>query len=85
MDDLGIRPGDIYEDCALHPVLCMTIDVAEDEITGISLIAGSQPRSCSLKQWGVVKLALDDIATIKPILTPMLREGSPSWGEGECA
>ncbi len=65
MDDLGIRPGDIYEDCFFHPVLCMTIDVAEDEITGISLIDGSQPRTCSLKHCGVVKLALDDAVAIK--------------------
>lgn len=65
MDDLDIRPGDIYEDCAYHPVLCMTIDVAEDDITGISLTDGSQPRSCWLKHCGVIKLTIDDVAMIK--------------------
>ena len=36
-----IKPGDIYEDCTYHPVLCTWRD--GDEVAGISLIDGSRP------------------------------------------
>jgi len=51
------RPGDIYEDCAYHPCLCTAVDGYE--ISGISLIDGSQPRGCDIEKCGVVKLTLD--------------------------
>ncbi len=51
-----IIPGDIYEDCAFHPVLCVRVD--GDEISGISLVDGSFPRSCSLSHCGVRKLTV---------------------------
>ncbi len=54
-----IRPGDIYEDCAFHPVLCTHID--GDEIQGISLIDASSPRACSLSHCGVIKLSITDV------------------------
>jgi len=54
-----IAPGDIYEDCNYHPVLCVARD--GDEIRGISLIDGSQPRACSLGHCGVVKLEIADV------------------------
>ena len=38
-----ICPGDIYEDSAFHPCLC--IEANKDDIWGISLIDGSYPRS----------------------------------------
>jgi hypothetical protein len=54
-----IVPGDIYEDCAYHPVLCTWRE--GDEVAGISLIDGSHPRSCSLAHCGVVKLDIADV------------------------
>ena len=60
-----IRPGDVYEDCAFHPVFCVSLDVDDDEITGISLIDGSTPRSCSLQFCGVEQLTLEDVVAIK--------------------
>jgi len=56
--NLEISPGDIYEDCSYHPVLCVWIDEDGDEISGISLIDGSSPRSCSLGHCGVRKLTV---------------------------
>ena len=55
---LEILPGDIYEDCAYHPVLCILVSEEDDEIAGISLIDGSYPRSCSLVHCGVRKLSV---------------------------
>jgi hypothetical protein len=62
---LEIKPGDIYEDCAYHPVLCVEVDYKNDEIWGISLIDGSQPRSCSVLHCGVRKLTVDEAWEIK--------------------
>jgi len=50
-----IAIGDIYEDCAYHPVRCTESD--GDSLTGISLIDGSSPRCCSIKHCGVRKLS----------------------------
>jgi hypothetical protein len=55
---LQLRPGDIYESCTYHPVLCLGVDYKQDEIWGISLIDGSYPQSCSLVHCGVKKLSL---------------------------
>lgn len=49
--DLIISPGEIYEDCAFHPCLC--VGTGDGEVWGISLIDGSQPRSCDLRMCGV--------------------------------
>ena len=54
-----INPGDIYEDCAFHPVLCTHND--GEVIMGISLIDATSPRTCDLKHCGVIKLAIDDV------------------------
>ena len=62
---LRLRVGDIYEDCFFHPVLCLGVDYQEDQIWGVSLIDGSQPRTCSLLQCGVRKLALEEAWRIK--------------------
>ncbi len=56
----GIGPGDLYEDCGFHPVLCIYRD--GDEVGGISLIDGSQPRACSIARCGVRKLTIADVA-----------------------
>jgi len=55
--------GDFYEDCAYHPCLVTCID--GDVISGISLIDGSSPRSCSISHCGVVKLTLKQALDIK--------------------
>ena len=39
-EQLGISVGDIYEDCSCHPVLCVSLDYEQDDISGISLIDG---------------------------------------------
>lgn len=49
-----IRPGDIYEDCSYHPVLCTEND--RGDLAGISLIDGSGPRCCSMFHCGTVKM-----------------------------
>jgi hypothetical protein len=54
-----INPGDIYEDCAFHPVLCTYND--GEVLTGISLIDATTPRACDLKHCGVIKLAIADV------------------------
>jgi hypothetical protein len=54
-----IRPGDIYEDCAFHPVLCTHND--GEVVMGISLIDASSPRTCDLKHCGVIKLSINDV------------------------
>ena len=54
---LRIKPGDIYESCSYHPVLCFGIDYRRDEVWGVSLVDGSYPHSCSLLHCGVRKLS----------------------------
>ncbi|MFY1618125.1 hypothetical protein [Micromonospora sp. WMMD736] len=54
-----INPGDIYEDCSFHPVLCTHND--GEVLMGISLIDATTPRTCDLKHCGVIKLSLDDV------------------------
>jgi hypothetical protein len=49
-----IEPGELYEDCAYHPCLCVAVE--GKEITGISLIDGSSPRACDLDLCGVRRL-----------------------------
>jgi hypothetical protein len=53
------KPGDIYEDCAFHPVLCTVID--GDDIQGISLIDATAPRACTIGHCGVIKLSIADV------------------------
>jgi hypothetical protein len=53
-----IRPGDFYEDCSYHPCLCIRVD--DDEVSGISLVDGTSPRSCSIFGCGIVRLSLDE-------------------------
>ncbi len=53
-----ISPGDIYEDSAYHPCLCVGIE--GNEIWGISLIDGSYPRSDEVGLSGVRKLTVGE-------------------------
>jgi hypothetical protein len=53
-----IRPGDIYEDSAYHPCLCIKVDGYS--VSGISLVDGSYPRSEDLGPSGVRKLTVEE-------------------------
>jgi hypothetical protein len=57
--------GCIYEDCAFHPVFCTNVSYEDDELTGISLIDGSAPRSCSMKHCGPELLTAEQAVRIK--------------------
>ncbi len=69
-----IRPGDLYEDCGLHVVLCLEagpvrwgrspwrrriLGIADDwDLAGISLYDLSRPRCCSAKHCAPRKLTI---------------------------
>lgn len=55
----GLKVGDVYQDCAYHPVRCTELD--GDDISGISLLDGSSPRSCSIKHCGVRKMKDNEV------------------------
>jgi hypothetical protein len=60
--------GCIYEDCGFHPVLCTAIDDepgGDSALTGISLIDGSAPRSCSVLHCGPELLSLEEAVAIR--------------------
>jgi hypothetical protein len=59
-----ITVGNIYEQCAYHPVLCTFKEEADDEMGGISLIDG-QFRSCSVLHCGPEPLSLSQALEIK--------------------
>ena len=63
--ELQLSPGDLYEDCSFHPVICVEVDYDRDEIFGISLIDGSYMRNCSLRFCGVHKLTIEEAWTIR--------------------
>ena len=54
--------GDIYEDCAYHPCLCVSVGEPDDPdgVLGISLVDGSYPHSCSVEHCGVRRLTVDE-------------------------
>ena len=76
---LALKPGDIYESCSYHPVLCLGVDYKQDEIWGVSLIDGAHPMSCSLVNCGVRKLSPKQAWEIKMNgpLAPEAREAFP--------
>lgn len=51
---MKIKVGDIYLDCAYHPVKCTVSD--GDDVQGVSMVDGSSPRSCSIHYCGVEKI-----------------------------
>jgi hypothetical protein len=63
-----IAPGDIYEDTFLHPCLC--VGISDGFAWGISLIDGSQPRSCDLVMSGIRKLSLAEAWEMKLVFHP---------------
>jgi len=61
--DLAV--GDLYEDCAYHPVLCTHVSYEDDEIFGISLVDGSAPRGCSLEHCAVRKIDMEEALRLR--------------------
>lgn len=59
-----IQPGDLYEDCTCHAILCLDNDPDMDFIRGISLIDGSL-KSCSLQHCGVKHITVAEAEKIK--------------------
>jgi hypothetical protein len=60
-----IRAGDVYEDCAYHPVLCTEAwreGWWDWNLAGVSLLDGSQPRCCSARYCGVRKMDPREVA-----------------------
>ncbi len=55
---MEIKPGDLYEDAAYHPCLC--IGVERDHVWGISLVDGSRPRVTDLFMSGIRKLTVEE-------------------------
>jgi hypothetical protein len=44
---MKLCPGDIYEDSAFHPCLCLGLEGGDP--WGVSLIDGSYPRACAVE------------------------------------
>lgn len=84
---LAIKPGDIYESCSYHPVLCLGVNYRSDEIWGISLVDGTHPHSCSLLHCGVRKLSVKQAWQIKtagpmdPAVRDQFKPEARWWGE----
>lgn len=55
--------GDFYEDCMFHP--CLVTYVKGDDLRGISLIDGSEPRGCSIQYCCPRKLTMKQVLRIK--------------------
>jgi hypothetical protein len=57
-----IKPGDLFEDCAFHPCICIATGARDDEdgVEGISLVDGSGPRGCSATHCGLRRLTLEE-------------------------
>ncbi|MCP4108546.1 MAG: hypothetical protein GY749_23860 [Desulfobacteraceae bacterium] len=53
-----INPGDIYEDSAYHPCLCMGAD--DCEVWGVSLVDGSYPRCEDITFSGIRILTFEE-------------------------
>lgn len=62
-----ILPGDMYEDCDYHPVLCTSSSIEEDHVEGISLIDGSMPRSCSYVHCDVQRLSVAEAVHLRQL------------------
>ena len=58
--EMRIRPGDIYEDCSYHPVLC--VENYRGDLVGYSLLDGTYPRSCSMFHCGTPKMTPEQVA-----------------------
>lgn len=54
-----IKPGDLYEDSLRHPCLC--VNKTGSEISGISLVDGSYPRSDDLSHTTLRRLSVEEV------------------------
>lgn len=73
----AIRPGDFYEDCSYHPVVCTQND--RGDLYGISLIDGTGPRGCSAFHCGPIKMTVSQVLYVKKNWKP---DGDPiDWRE----
>lgn len=79
-NETEVKVGDIYEDCAYHPVLCTESD--GDDVAGISLFDYSRPRSCSIQHCGVRVLTVDE-AVFKLERRDQWLEAERKWRETE--
>lgn len=64
---LDIAPGDFYEDCRYHPMICLEANWDDDEhtdatLTGVSLITG-QVGCCALYGCDAAKLSPQEAIT----------------------
>jgi hypothetical protein len=55
VNESELAVGDYYENCSYVPCLC--IRIRTDEVTGISIVDGSNPHLCSIEFCGVRKLS----------------------------
>ncbi len=60
-----LLPGDLYMDCDYHPVICTESD--QDDVSGISLLDGSVPHSCSLEHCNVKRIAIHDAINLRKV------------------
>jgi hypothetical protein len=58
-------PGDLYMNCDYHPVLCSESD--QDDVSGISILDGSMPRSCSIEHCNVRRLTIHDALNLRKV------------------
>lgn len=58
----SIRPGDLYENCNYHPMLCLKNDYGD--LTGISLVTGSVG-CCSMFGCGPFKMSVEEAETAR--------------------
>ena len=70
-------PGTLYEDVFHHPVLCIGVSIEDDEIWGISLIDGSQPRTCSLAHNAIRRISAEEAWELKQ--RHIQRNGNDGW------
>lgn len=59
----SFKPGDLYLDCAGHPVLCTESD--GEQIGGISLVDGTWPRGCSILSCHPKRISIAQALKIK--------------------
>ena len=73
-----INPGDIYESCGYHPVLCTQTD--DDGVWGVSLIDGSFGHGCDINHCGVRELTIAEAMAHKNNWVDE-KESHPYWRE----
>lgn len=84
-----VAVGDFYEDCSYEPMVCLSVDYDEDDLTGVSLVNG-RIGSCSLRHCGVVRLSVREMVAIRGSWPPAhlvdscrARNGTLNFGYGE--